>query len=100
MSGRSARFPPVVYVPTSPPDAEGQARLELIRLADGRTALFAYSAMDRLAEFYRADAPWVLLTVADLERAHRDSPYDVLFLDRRPQLPAAARRGGRRGGRP
>lgn len=100
MSGTSASFPPVVYVPTSLPDAQGQSRLELIKLADGRTALFVYSAMDRLADFYRADAPWVLLSVGDLERAHQESPYDVLFLDRRPQLPGAAPNGRTKRGRP
>lgn len=96
MSGAASRpsraFPPVVYAPTVPDDGDGdgQARLELIELVDGRRALFAYSALDRLAEFYRADAGWVLLTVADLQRAHEQVPYDVLFLDRRPQLPGQA----------
>lgn len=65
---------------------------------DGRTALFAYSALDRLAEFYRADAPWVLLSVTDLQRLHAESPYDLLFLDRRPQLPGAGADGAAAGG--
>ncbi|MGQ0623423.1 MAG: hypothetical protein ACT4PP_02020 [Sporichthyaceae bacterium] len=64
MSGGSATFPPVVYAPTQLARDDGLSRLELIKLADGRVALFVYSAMDRLADFYRADAPWILLTVA------------------------------------
>lgn len=93
MSGASAKFPPVVYVPTTTPKGDDEARLELVELVDGRTALFAYSAMDRLDEFYRAGAPWVLLTVAQLQQLHEASPYDVLFLDRRPQLPGSAPNG-------
>lgn len=76
-------MPPVVYVPTTGPvDEQGEVRLELAQLADGRTALFAYSALDRLLDLYRPDAPWVLLTVADLQRAHDAVPYDLLLLDR------------------
>lgn len=87
MSSARVAFPPVVYVPTSAADAQGQARLELVELADGRRALFAYSAMDRLMDMYRSDAPWVLLTVAELERAHQEVPYDLLLLDRVVNLP-------------
>lgn len=82
MSSPEAAFPPVVYVPTSAADDHGQATLEMVELADGRRALFAYSAMDRLMSLHRSDAPWVLLTVADLERAHGEVAYDLLFLDR------------------
>ena len=84
-------FPPVVYAPTVAPvdGAQGDARLAMHRTADGRTAVFVYSALDRLVSYYRADAPWVLLTVADLQRAHDAEPYDLLFLDRRP-APATA----------
>lgn len=78
-------FPPVVYAPTrSLPDEEGQIRLELMQLEDGRLALFVYSALDRLRDFYRADTPWVLLSVADLQLAYDAVPYDLLILDRRP----------------
>ena len=48
-----------------------------------------YSAIDRLHEFYRAGAPWVLLSVEDLQRAHEQDPYQLLFLDQRPR-PAEA----------
>lgn len=95
MAEKSVPFPPVVYVPTAPPDEAGETRLELAQLADGRIALFTYSAMDRLAEFYRADASWVLLTVADLQRLREESPYDLIYLDRRPQ-PATGSDGHRK----
>jgi hypothetical protein len=82
-------FPPVVYVPTVEPVADGEARLAMHRTDDGRVALFVYSALDRLVDFYRADSPWALLTVPDLQRAHDAAPYDLIFLDRRP-APAEA----------
>jgi len=84
-------FPPVVYAPTAPAgDGGGGHHLEMLRLADGRTALLVYSAVDRLHAWWRADAPWVLLSVADLQRAHEAVPYDLLVLDRRPLLPGGA----------
>ena len=79
------RFPPVVYVPTTVPDEAGQSQVEMAELSDGRIGLFCYSAMDRLAEYYRSDAPWVLMSVADLQAAYEQAPWDVLFLDRTPQ---------------
>lgn len=88
--GESPRtFPPVVYVPTTRlPDQDGQTSLELLETNDGRLALFAYSALDRLHEFYRADVPWALLSIKDLQRAYDASPYDLVFLDRRPRPPS------------
>jgi hypothetical protein len=83
-----AQLPPVVYVPTTgTPDDAGEVSLELVRGNDGRLALFAYSALDRLEAFYSESAPWALLTVADLQRAYDSVPFDLLFLDRRPRPP-------------
>lgn len=79
-------FPPVVYAPTTTV-ADGSPGLEMLRLADGRTALFVYSAVDRLRAWWREDSPWVLMGVVDLQRAHDAVPFDVLFLDRRPHPP-------------
>ena len=77
-------FPPVVYVPTmvSP---DGHLRLEMMVANDGRTALFVYSAIDRLHQFYQPGATWVLLTVDDLQLAYNAEPFDLLFLDKRPR---------------
>ena len=78
-------FPPVVYAPTLTLPEDGQAALELVETVDGRLALFVYSALDRLREFYSSTAPWAVLTVEDLQRAHEARPYELLFLDRRPR---------------
>jgi hypothetical protein len=77
-------FPPVVYVPTLVPESDDEVRLAMHRTDDGRVALFVYSALDRLVEYYRADSPWALLTVPDLQRAYDAAPYDLIFLDKRP----------------
>ena len=47
---------------------------------DGRTALLAYSALDRLTAG-AGDVPWALMTVPDLQRVHDETAYDVLYLD-------------------
>lgn len=73
-------LPPVVYAPTI--DLDGSTRIRMHEMRDGRTALFVYSAIDRLQEQYGDDASWVLLSVNDLQRAFAQAPYDLLFLDR------------------
>jgi len=75
-------FPPVVYAPTvTVPDEP--VRLEMHHTGDGRVAIFVYSALDRLQDMYGPETPWVLLTVPELQAAHDEAPYDLLFLDRR-----------------
>jgi hypothetical protein len=83
----------VVYAPTTTVPDDDRPRLELVATNDGRTALFVYSAIDRLHDFYRSDASWALLTIEDLQRAHEQSPYQLLFLDQRPR-PAKADTSG------
>lgn len=73
-------LPPVVYAPTI--DIDGTTRIRMHEMRDGRTALFVYSAIDRLQAQYGDDAPWVLLTVPDLEKAHEQVRFDLLLLDR------------------
>ena len=76
----SVEIPPVVYAPTL--QEAGATRLHMHRLRDERTALFVYSAIDRLQAQYGEDASWVLLTADDLQAAHQASPFDLLLLDR------------------
>lgn len=83
-------FPPVVYVPCLPDRSRAAASVTLRTTADGRTALLAYSALDRLRAGAGTDVPWALLSVQDLQHLHDESPYDVLYLDLR--IPESARR--------
>lgn len=73
-------LPPVVYAPTI--ELEGATRIRMHEMRDGRTALFVYSAIDRLQAQYGDDAGWVLLSVDDLQKAFEQVPYDLLLLDR------------------
>ncbi len=75
------RLPPVVYAPTLRDD-DGTTRIRMHRMRDDRVSLFVYSAIDRLEQQYGDGASWVLLSVPDLERAHEQSPFDLLLLDR------------------
>ncbi|MBI9113439.1 SAV_915 family protein [Sanguibacter suaedae] len=83
-----ADLPPVVYVPCFADDDGQVTAVQLRTTADGRTALLAYSALDRL-KAGAGDVPWVLLTIEDLQRVHDREPYDVLYMDLR--IPEHAR---------
>jgi hypothetical protein len=93
MSDSRPTLPPVVYAPTRE-HADATQRLAMHRTHDERVALFVYSALDRLADFYSPESPWVLLSVADLQAAHEQAPYDLLYLDKRPS-PGAVPTGRR-----
>ena len=79
-------FPPVVYVPTTSEDDPAVRRVLMHQVEDGRTALYTYSAIDRLHSFYLPGNSWVLCDVASLQRIHDETPYDLLFLDIDPGL--------------
>lgn len=84
--GGRPSFPPVVYVPTTGEDDPATRRVLMHQVQDGRTALYTYSAIDRLHRFYLPDNSWVLCDVAALQRIHDETPYDLLFLDVDPGL--------------
>jgi hypothetical protein len=75
-----------VYVPTTDEQDPAVRRVLMHRVEDGRTALYTYSAIDRLHSIYLPDNPWVLCDVAALQRIHDQTPYDLLFLDVDPGL--------------
>lgn len=82
MTKLPADFPPVVYVPTTARDGADEQRVEYKITQDGRTALFAYSAIDRLHDMY-GHVPWALVAVPGLQKLYDAAPYDLLFLDKR-----------------
>ena len=85
-------FPPVVYLPCSEQVVDPtDAAIDLRRTRDGRTALLAYSALDRLRTCCGYAQPWVLMptaTLNDLQQAH---PFQLLLLD--VMIPEDQRRG-------
>lgn len=81
-----ASFPPVVYVPTTDEAEPAKRHIILHTLQDGRTALFVYSAPDRLRDKYLPDTSWVLCDGAQLQKVQEQTPFDLLFLDIDPDL--------------
>jgi hypothetical protein len=69
-------------------DQGGQSRLAMDVLADGRTAVFVYSALDRFADLYDPDHAWTVASEATLLEAAGQVPYDVLLVDTRRRTPA------------
>ena len=76
----TTEFPPVFYVPCTPDAATGQFRVTLRRTKDDRVALLGYTALDRLRAG-AGETQWALLNVAELQKVHDETPYDVIFLD-------------------
>ncbi len=77
--------PPVLYLPVRE-HPEGGNYPEVRRLVDGRLALVAYTALDRLGDACGENQPWVLMHLADLATVKAAHPFDVVAFD--PQLPA------------
>lgn len=81
--------PPVLYLPTSgTPQDPGSSvddgddigiGIELRETDDGRRALLAYTALDRLATCCGPEQPWVLYPTDRLGDLGVD--YDVVYLD-------------------
>ncbi|WP_199434006.1 SAV_915 family protein [Qaidamihabitans albus] len=73
-------LPPVVYLPTG--DRSGdETSVELRRTEDGRTALLAYSALDRLVDGCGQHQPWAMVRTEHLDKLYEAHPYDVIMLD-------------------
>lgn len=85
-------IPPVMYLPASPGAGAdgGPAEIEMRRLLDGRVALLAYTALDRLAECCGSEQPWVLYKTDQLDELNKVSPYDIIVIDQ--PLPDELRR--------
>lgn len=75
-------FPPVVYLPcvaqVSEPD---RAEVEMRTTRDGRVALLAYSALDRLHDCCGREQPWIVMPTPALGGLHATRPFDLLLLD-------------------
>lgn len=86
--------PPMLYVPVGDyPDNVHDLTVDFRRLPDGRLALFAYTALDRLIAACGAAQSWVLLPTVKLDEIGEHTPYDVILLDMRVES-EPARNGG------
>ncbi|EGE38476.2 hypothetical protein HMPREF0059_01334 [Actinomyces viscosus C505] len=76
-------IPPALYLPsTGVPNAQGP-EIELRRMRDGRMALLAYTAVDRLVKCMGPNQPWALLLTENLNDLAEKQPFDVIMLDQR-----------------
>jgi hypothetical protein len=91
-SGPPVIVPPMLYLPVRP-HPEGGNFPEVRTLVDGRRALLAYTALDRLADACGENQPWVLLHVIDLAAIKAEYPFEVVAFD--PRLPAALFKDGK-----
>ena len=84
--------PPAVYLPCAAMPAAGVAgwgladpdaevTVEFRRTNDGRTALLAYTALDRLVDCCGPYQPWILMPTAKLDEIDRYQRYDLILLD-------------------
>ncbi|MEK8070783.1 SAV_915 family protein [Rhodococcoides navarretei] len=75
-------IPPVVYVPcTAHVSIVEQAVVDLRTTRDGRSALLAYSALDRLHTCCGDDQPWMVLPTTALSKIYESHPFDLLLMD-------------------
>lgn len=66
--------------------------MQIRELKDGRLALLAYTALDRLLERCGPNQRWVLVRTPDLGRIKDEQHYDVVILDL--EVPAQYRLDG------
>lgn len=86
-------FPPMLYLPCA--EAEpvgGNITVEMRETKDGRVALLAYSALDRLIRCCGPDQPWVVVPTPNLERLRQSRPFELVLLD--VAIPGELRHGG------
>ncbi|KTR85580.1 hypothetical protein NS354_08640 [Leucobacter chromiiresistens] len=84
-------MPPVLYVPVRESAAGRIAEVRPTR--EGRRALLAYSALDRLLVHCGDAQPWVLVRLADLEVIMAEQPFDLVAFD--PEIPVGFSENGR-----
>ncbi len=75
-------FPPVVYLPCAESVSDAtQARIAMRETRDGRVALLAYSALDRLQHCCGRNQPWLVMPTVALDELQRAQPFSLLLLD-------------------
>ncbi|GAA2781733.1 SAV_915 family protein [Saccharopolyspora taberi] len=75
-------FPPVVYLPCVETVADpAQARVAMRTTRDGRVALLAYTALDRLHTCCGRNQPWIVMPTAGLDELQKAQPFQLLLLD-------------------
>ncbi|MFC5730724.1 MULTISPECIES: SAV_915 family protein [Nocardioides] len=90
-STRQSPAPPVVYLPVQT-DADGQVTdVKMLKLGDGRVALLAYTALDRLIDAWGDHQSWLLFETRKVDDIRQVKHFDVKLLD--VDVPAELRPG-------
>jgi hypothetical protein len=83
--------PPIVYVPCAPQQpGDAELTVDLRQTREGRLALLAYTALDRLVDCCGAEQPWAVMPTADLEQIRLATGFELILLDL--QIPPELRR--------
>lgn len=78
--GASPVLPPVVYLACTQTDT-GEWDPRLCWTDDGRIAILAYTALDRLVRLCGGNQPWVLMPTSLLDALGEHCPHDAILLD-------------------
>lgn len=73
-------LPPVLYMPVRD-GSTARPEAEIRLLADGRTTILAYTALDRLIEGCGKSQPWVAIRTDELNGLRANLPFDVVSMD-------------------
>lgn len=73
-------IPPMLYLPTRA-RADGEQFPEIRELPDGRRALVAFTALDRLAESCGPNQPWIVIPTESLGQVKDVQPFDLVTFD-------------------
>lgn len=84
-------IPPMLYLPVRV-DSAGRPAVEVRTREDGRRALLAFTALDRLAEQCGSKQSWVLIAIESLAEIKDAQPFDVVAFD--PRIAAHLLRDG------
>ena len=78
--GAESEFPPTVFVPSRRVSiGDGEVSLEFRQLADGRTAMLAFSSLERLIVGCGRSQPWVSIRADRLPELREH--FDLLLVD-------------------
>lgn len=73
-------IPPVLYLPVIV-NGRGRAAADIRMKEDGKRALIAFTALDRLAAQYGINQSWVLMPVESLGGVKAEQSFDVIAFD-------------------
>ncbi|GAA1797901.1 SAV_915 family protein [Leucobacter iarius] len=79
-NSKSTVIPPMLYLPIRV-SAGGPESFEVRPLPDGRRALLAYTALDRLLDQCGSEQPWAVLQIEALATVMSSQPFDLVSFD-------------------